>query len=250
MNEVEFYIGEKIVEKYDSDTMRPQVFHLAGLDWDLVEDVFPPYYAPGADVFSEWLPFSEFSSFFEMGCGVGIVAVKAALAGCPRVYAVDITPAAVANTKLNVERHDVTTQVSVKQSDLFAAIDQSEKFGAIFWNMPFLDCPDDTPAKSGIHRALFDPGYALLKRFLYEAVEHLDNDGRIFISFSDALGTRPTLDAAAEVAGLVARTYRSLDIAAPPEALADRFAENEDQDSGADAMTRSFDLQLIELLRR
>lgn len=94
----ELQIGQKIIEKYRSDSARPDVFELVGREWDLVDEVWPPTYSPGGELFADLIPFKSMSSFLEMGCGTGIMSVLAALAGVERVVGLDIDPAAVRNT--------------------------------------------------------------------------------------------------------------------------------------------------------
>jgi methylase of polypeptide subunit release factors len=245
VNEVEQELGLKIVDKLDADGVRPATFQMNGLDWDLVEDVFPPYYAPGSDLFGEWLPYHEFDSLLEMGCGVGIVAVTAAMRGCPRVVAIDINPAAVENVQRNAKRHGVQDRVKALRSDMFEKVAAGDTFDALFWNLPFLDSSPETAALSGIHAALFDPEYSLLRRFLRDSGRHLSADGRIFISFSDAMGQRSLLETLAGEHGYATRTYECAEFTETPGALADVFDNVEDENG----QPMVFDMQMVELRR-
>src|SRR5437016_12344711 len=124
----ELLIGQNIIDKYHSDTSRPRVFEWVGLEWDLLDDVWPPAYSPGGELYADLSPFRDMSSFLEMGCGTGIMSVLAARAGCDKVVGLDINPAAVRNTELNARRHGVADRVTARVSDLYSAVGVGERF--------------------------------------------------------------------------------------------------------------------------
>ena len=76
------------------------------------------------------------SSVLDMGTGSGVCAIFAAKHAA-RVVAVDINPAAVRCTAINVLLNDVEDKVEVRQGDLFAAV-PGEQFDLILFNPPFL----------------------------------------------------------------------------------------------------------------
>jgi len=120
-------------------------------------------------------------SFLDMGSGCGAISVFAALKGCS-VTAVDIEHKAVENTLLNAEKHGV--KVTAKHSDLFAAC-EGETYDVIFWNYPggcrwFLGDKKDLPPNSQV---IGDPGHALLRKFLTDAVRHVKPGGRIITGY-------------------------------------------------------------------
>lgn len=222
----ELLIGQKIIDKYHSDTSRTSVFEWVGLEWDLLEDVWPPAYSPGGELYAEQIPFGEMSSFLEMGCGTGIMSVLAARAGCRSVLALDINPAAVRNTLMNAVRHGVGDRVAARVSDLYSAVRPGERFDGIYWNPPFLDAPEDVVDSSIWHETMFDPAYAKLRRFLTGAAGLLNPGGHVYLWFGEALGN-PTLirDLAAD-AGLELAILERLEMSAVPEALADAFPDH------------------------
>jgi release factor glutamine methyltransferase len=70
------------------------------------------------------------SAVLDLGCGVGPLAVVAALKGAARVCAVDIVPAAVECARENAQRAGVADKVTVFCGDLFAPV-KGMKFDVI-----------------------------------------------------------------------------------------------------------------------
>ncbi|HTZ42547.1 MAG TPA: class I SAM-dependent methyltransferase [Jatrophihabitans sp.] len=176
-------------------------FELLGRQWDLADGVFAPNLTPVTQTFTEWLPFPVGGSFLEVGCGAGVTAVSAALAGCARVAALDISAAAVANTEQNAARHGVADRVQVLHSDLFDALPAGSTFDLIFWNSNFAEPPDGFTNDTDLQHAFFDPGYAAHDRYLAEGPDRLAPDGRLLLGFSD-IGSRQRLEDAAAARGL------------------------------------------------
>lgn len=104
-------------------------------EWSLLPDVWPGN-AIATRLFTSWLPYKEADTFLEVGCGTGVTAVTAALQGCSRVCALDISPAAVENSRLNAVRHGVSERITILRSDLFSELGSSNGFDLIYWNSP------------------------------------------------------------------------------------------------------------------
>ncbi len=219
----ELLIGQRIIDRYHSDETRTTVFELLGKEWDLLDDVWPPTYSPGGELFADHIPFDRMSSFLEMGCGTGIMCVLAALAGTERVLGLDINPAAVRNTELNAARHGVADRVTARESDLYSAIRPDERFDGIYWNPPFLNPPEDRVDSSIWHETMFDPAYAKLRRFVSEGRQLLNPGGRLYLWFGEAFGD-PTL--VSDLAGendCELHVLKRVELAEVPDALADAF---------------------------
>ncbi|MDQ2958058.1 MAG: methyltransferase [Actinomycetota bacterium] len=192
------------------DPPQSETFSLLGQEWDLLDGVFAPNLTPVTEVFTGWLPFSAGGSFLEVGCGSGVTAVSAALAGCAQVLALDISAAAVANTRRNVVRHGVTDVVEVVRSDLFDEVPAGRSFDLIFWNSNFAEPPDGFVNGTDLHHAFFDPDYRAHERFLRQAPRWLTADGRLLLGFSD-IGNWEHLTALIEDLGLQVRLVRQRD---------------------------------------
>jgi methylase of polypeptide subunit release factors len=173
------------------------VFTLFDREWDLVPDVYAPVYASSTRLFTQWLQYPKGGSMLEIGCGAGVTAVMAALAGCPRVVATDINTAAAENTRLNAVRHGVAGQVRVLTGDMYDALDPAETFDQIFWNSNFVEAPATATYESDLARAFFDPGYVCHERYLAGARRHVRAHGRLLLGFAD-LGNRGRLEEIAE----------------------------------------------------
>ncbi|XYH97384.1 class I SAM-dependent methyltransferase [Sorangium sp. So ce1128] len=112
-------------------------------------------------------------SVLDMGCGIGILSALALTKGAREVTSVDISAAAVRETR------KLVPSATVKQSDLFE--DVAGSFGSILFNAPW----GDGRITTDLDRAKFDsPG--LMKRFLDAAPSHLLPGGDVWIQYGDA----------------------------------------------------------------
>lgn len=178
-----FRRGSALMRKHLEDNQRPAEFTLLGRTWELLDGVFSPTYTPVTELFSSWLPYPRGGTFLEMGSGAGVTAVVAAQSGCRAVTALDISVAAVENTRRNVRRHGVAETVRVARSDLFSALDPDERFDMIFWNSNFAETPKGFVNETELHHAFFDPRYDAHRRFLIEAPTRLTENGRLMLGF-------------------------------------------------------------------
>jgi release factor glutamine methyltransferase len=147
-------------------------------------DVFPPTHFQSTGIFTRLLTYPSGGAFLEIGCGAGVTAVVAALAGCRRVVASDINEAAVRNTHANANLHSVAHIVSARHGDLFDVLEKQERFDMIFWNSNFVFVPDDYVFDDEIMRSFCDPGYIAHHRFLREADRYLLPGGQLMMGFS------------------------------------------------------------------
>ncbi|GGS59929.1 MULTISPECIES: methyltransferase [Actinokineospora] len=244
----ELLIGQNIIDRYHSDSTRPQVFELVGMEWDLLDDVWPPTYSPGGELYAHLIPFADMSSFLEMGCGTGIMSVLAALAGVERVLGLDINPAAVRNTELNAARHHVAHRVTARESNLYSAVGPGERFDGIYWNPPFLNAPEETVDSSIWHETMFDPAYTKLRRFLSEGRGLLTPRGRAYLWFGEALGNPTLVSDLADETGYRLDVLQRVEMSEIPEALVDAFPA--DLTGGEGDGGGAWHLHLLELTPR
>jgi len=226
---------------------RDRVFTLGGRQWLQLAGVVGSEYNTATELFAQWLPYAGAKSMLEMGCGCGVAAVTAALAGCPEVLAVDINPYAVESTRINAARHGVGERVTALRSDLFSAVDPNARFDLVFWNSPFIDdeVPRAAPDEYFVDH-FFDPGYSLHDRFLAGLRTHLSENGRAFLGFSMAMGN---VDEVADIAarhGFTLRPFRSEGFSVPYQELGtgDVFRQAADESGKV-----TIDFSLMELVR-
>lgn len=110
----------------------------------------------------------------EIGTGTGIIALHAAKNGAV-VTAVDKNQEAVKNAIENAEENGIS--VDIKQSDLFSNVDGM--FNVIIFNPPYLPSDKMEEAWEG-----GEEGIEITKKFLEDAVHHLNPEGRIYIVLS------------------------------------------------------------------
>ncbi|MEC4019639.1 50S ribosomal protein L11 methyltransferase [Streptomyces sp. H27-D2] len=152
---------------------------------------------------------SRTGSLLEIGCGTGVIAVSAALAGCERVVATDINPSAVRNAAANAARHGVAGQVRTVLSDLFAGLDAQDRFDTVFWHSNYVLAPERYEYRDMHERGYVDPGYAAHRRFLAEAPDRLTPNGSALLHFSSR-GDQARLRREAAACGRGLRLLRSV----------------------------------------
>jgi release factor glutamine methyltransferase len=177
--------GRELLRRHKQTGDQAYTFTVLDREWVAFPGVFSPVHTPATGLFTTWLPYPVGGTFLEMGSGVGVTAVWAALRGCRRVYALDINQRAVENTRANARRHGVSDRLTAVRSDLFDALPRSSTFDAIFWNSNFIETGADFQIDDPLLHAFFDPGYATHRRFLEAAPAYLNPGGRLFLGFSD-----------------------------------------------------------------
>jgi len=201
MNDTGMKRGMALMQQHLDDQERPRQFELLGRTWDLLEGVFCPSYTPVTELFSSWLPYPVGGSFLEMGSGAGVTAVVAVQSGCAKACALDISAAAVENSRRNAVRHGVDDRVRVLRSEMFAALSREERFDMIYWNSNFAEAPAEFVNETDLHHSFFDPAYVSHRRYLREAPRHLTADGRLLLGFA-SIGNAGLLLRVASDAGL------------------------------------------------
>lgn len=204
-----------LFRRHCDSVSEPTTFRLFDKEWDLLPGVFSPALTPASGYFTEWLEYPVDGTFCEIGPGTGVTSVVAALTGGTAVTAIDVAPAAVRNTELNVARYGVSDRVEVLLGDMFAGVDPGRRFDLIFWNSNFVRPPDGFVNTTDLHHALFDPGYAAHADFLNSVPARLTDGGRAMLGFSN-LGDRVLLDNLAADAGVRLSAVRSAEHSAGP----------------------------------
>ena len=156
-----------------------------GKEFIVYPNVFSPKYFLDTEFFAKEIPVKDGEAFLEIGPGTGVVSIFAALKGAKRVVAIDVNPSAVANSRENVELHDLSDRITILEGDVFEPL-TDEKFDIIFWNTPFAFTNLKNP--TFLEKSVLDPEYKSTKKFIEEAEKYLKPDGRLVIGFSSTLG--------------------------------------------------------------
>ncbi|WP_455198459.1 methyltransferase [Kaarinaea lacus] len=106
-------------------------------------------------------------SVLDMGTGTGIQAIYAA-ENASHVLAADINQRALKNTILNAKRFGVEDKITVRESDLFNAINDDEKFDVIITSIPYAFSENT------------QNNWKLYERYFHDVGDHLNPDGRIY----------------------------------------------------------------------
>ncbi len=126
-----------------------------------------------------------------MGTGSGIIAVSLAksLAGA-RIWALDVSKPALALATRNVEKHGVTSQVTLLESDLLSAV-SSQTFDLIVSNPPYISESEYAQLPASVKN--FEPrgalvagptGTEVIQSLLQQAAPRLRQGGWLIIEFS------------------------------------------------------------------
>ena len=144
---------------FRNQAMGEHIFCWRGREYVVRKSVFSPYVFEDTAFFLRSLPVRRGERVLEVGCGAGVLAVEAALAGAGSVIAIDINPCAVENTRVNAARHGVAHRVTCHAGDLFSALEESLRFDVIFWNAPFVcaDAPDLGALEAGQPLPIYGP---------------------------------------------------------------------------------------------
>lgn len=145
-------------------------------------EVFPQVYEPREDSYLmlRAVNCKNGERVLDMGCGSGIIGIKAALQGA-NVLAVDINKQAVKNAIHNAELNNV--KIKAVASDLFSALSKKVRFDKIFFNPPYIaEDPKDIYAFSW---AAGEEMQTVL-RFIDELPNFLAKNGKCYIIISSS----------------------------------------------------------------
>jgi ribosomal protein L3 glutamine methyltransferase len=167
----------------------------AGLEFYVDERVLVPR-SPLAELiearFEPWIQAGRIRSVLDIGTGSGCIAIATALAlPDATVDAADISEAALAVTKINIERHQVAARVRAVQSDVFAGLEQRQ-YDVIVTNPPYVGDEEmqGLPAEYHGEPALGlrggRDGLDIVRRILAGASDHLRPGGILVVEVGNS----------------------------------------------------------------
>lgn len=128
--------------------------------------------------------------------GTGAVAITVALEmkGRAQVTATDISPGALAVARINKEKLAAGESVTLRQGDLFQALEPGEKFTAILSNPPYISegemaaLPPEVQAEPSLALCGGRDGLDFYRRLINEALEYLEPGGFLAVEIGSEQG--------------------------------------------------------------
>jgi len=151
----------------------------------------------------------------DFGTGSGCLAIALAV-HCPaaRIWAVDLSPAALEVARANAARHGVEARIHFLPSDGFTALPAGERFDLIVANPPYIPTAEIARLQPEVRdhepRAALDggpDGLAVIRRLVVESAPWLKPGGRLMIELGD--GQAETATALLAAAGWSAVTVEN-----------------------------------------
>ena len=167
----------------------------AGHEFYIDERVLVPR-SPIAEIieaqFAPWIDALRVRRVLDIGTGSGCIAIAAALA-LPQanVDAADLSEDALAVTRINIERHGVSSRVRAIRSDVFSSL-VNQRYDVIVSNPPYVGDEElaSLPAEYGREPRLGlhggSDGLDIVRRILREAPEHLEPNGILIVEVGNS----------------------------------------------------------------
>lgn len=167
----------------------------AGHEFYIDERVLVPR-SPIAEIieaqFAPWIDALRVRRVLDIGTGSGCIAIAAALA-LPQanVDAADLSEDALAVTRINIERHGVSSRVRAIRSDVFSSL-VNQRYDVIVSNPPYVGDEElaSLPAEYGREPRLGlhggSDGLDIVRKILREAPEHLEPNGILIVEVGNS----------------------------------------------------------------
>ncbi|KKN22885.1 hypothetical protein LCGC14_0910630 [marine sediment metagenome] len=147
-----------------------------------------------ADDFQPWLAAPEnVLHILDMCTGSACIAIALAMAFSEaKVDAADISEEALEVATINVEKYDLSEQLTLIQSDIWQSIPANEQYDLIISNPPYVGAgemaslPDEYRHEPELALEAADNGLALVERILLKAADYLRDEGLIFVEVGNS----------------------------------------------------------------
>ncbi|PHS72573.1 MAG: 50S ribosomal protein L3 N(5)-glutamine methyltransferase [Cycloclasticus sp.] len=183
------YFERRITEKIPAAYLLGEAW-FAGLPFFVNEDVLVPR-SPFAelimDQFSPWLEYGRVNYILDLCTGSGCIGIACATRFPDAdVVLADISPSALRVAQINIEKHDVSSRVTVVESDLFVGL-KARKFDLIVSNPPYVGheelntLPDEFYKEPQLGLDGGKSGLDLVHKILASAADYLNDDGVLYV---------------------------------------------------------------------
>ncbi len=160
----------------------PYIQEFKGLKLVIHPGVFNPAYTKVSGFLADNILVPPNSVVLDMFCGSGALSFLAAKKA-NKVIGVDISPLAVKCATQNSNKLGLANKTEFRLGDLWNGVKNSEKFDLIIANPPLLPAIPE----NWLEMAVADsPKMVLTKTFIQGCPSRLKENGKVFMSFSDA----------------------------------------------------------------
>lgn len=160
----------------------PYVQQFRDLDLIIYPDVFNPAYTKVSGFLADNMIILPDSIVLDMFCGSGVLSFLGAKTA-KKVIGVDISPVAIDCAIQNSKDLGLANKTEFRLADLWDGVKTSEKFDLIIANPPLLPAMPENLLEMAVADS---PKMSLTKKFIKGCFSRLKDNGRVFMSFSDA----------------------------------------------------------------
>ena len=169
-----------VIEDLRRET-EPHHVQVAGLDLVVLPGVLSPRLSHAPDALMTKWHISTGARVLDLGCGSGVLGLAALTEGASRLVALDVNPAAVETTQLNLQRLGYADVGECRLSDTYSALRHGEVFDVIIFAAPYWN----RKAADDLEKSCFDSDYVFFSKAVQEAHQWLERNGSMYIIFSD-----------------------------------------------------------------
>jgi len=142
--------------------------------------------------FEPWLDSTRVDSILDLCTGSGCIAIACQYAfPQARVVASDLSLDALEVARINVQKHDMSDELELYESDLFDSI-PAQRFDLIVSNPPYVDADDmaalseEFQAEPSLGLAAGGDGLAIVDRMLLAAPDYLSENGLLVVEVGNS----------------------------------------------------------------
>ena len=161
--------------------IQPYMTELDSITLEIAKNVFPTDFGLASPFFGNFILQQEpATNALDMGCGSGYFALLLKKMGCVNVVGVDFNEDAVRCATKNSHLNPLLQPIEFIHSDLFNAVPAST-FELIIFNFNYYPSNGDF----GLNE---DGGQVILKRFFTQVDRYINDNTRIYMSYSQFVG--------------------------------------------------------------